>query len=318
MENTPKKIMALIVIGALPLAATPVFAQSVDKPENKTAASTHMPAVKDHAEAGNSTVRKYIKNKQKALVKEAVTALNETNDALSLLDQGKNKEALHAMTLATGEMKILMARDPSLGLVPVRVSAHVTDLLGSRREIKETVQEARTALVDGKIQLARALIAPLASEVVVDTTSLPLATFPSAISRAAALVEKGKVEHAKRELSTALNTLVIESTIFPIPLLIAHDSLAEAKSLAGKTDRTAAQNDKIAYLIHLAANEVKRAEALGYGDKKDIQTYQNQINAMLSKTEGGAYDLGWFEDIQKTLDRLFDSSNKAHSPKSAS
>lgn len=323
-RNFGKKIIApavgvtVAMAGCLPLVVAPAFAQSAGQQEIHT--QTAAPAIKktERSEAGNPKVQKFIRNKQHKIDKDTVQVLGEAQKALALLNKGKNKEAVHALTLATGKLKVLEARYPDARLLPVDVSANVVDLINSVHDIKVTVQAARAALDEGQIQLARSLLSPLASEVVVNTTYLPLSTFPDVMSHAAALVDQGKVDLAKHELSAALNTLVIKSTIFPIPLLVAQDALAEAKTLVEKSQHEAKDQKKILDLLNLASYEVKRAQALGYGDKSDLNAYQKEIKVLQEKARGGHYGHNWFDRIEHTLKNLFDSSNKAHDAKAGS
>ena len=67
------------------------------------------------------------------------------------------------------------------------------------------------------MQKARPIVANLASEIVIETDNLPMATYPAAIKSAARLIDSGKIDDAKAELARALNTLVVTSVAFPLP-----------------------------------------------------------------------------------------------------
>ena len=67
------------------------------------------------------------------------------------------------------------------------------------------------------MQQARALLSGLASESELQVTNLPLATYPAAIKAVAPLIDAGKKDEAKAALQLALNTLVVERFITPLP-----------------------------------------------------------------------------------------------------
>jgi len=43
------------------------------------------------------------------------------------------------------------------------------------------------------------------------------------------------------------------------------------------------------------------AEAFGYGDKNDYETFYEQLEAIERKTEDGKSGTGFFDDIKKSL-----------------
>ena len=66
---------------------------------------------------------------------------------------------------------------------------------------------------------ARELMRDFAFEIVLATTSLPLATYPDALLAAAAEVEAGRPEEAPAVPSRAPSTVVIEEVAIPLPPL---------------------------------------------------------------------------------------------------
>ena len=70
------------------------------------------------------------------------------------------------------------------------------------------------------MQKARLLVANLASEIVFQTTNVPLATYPNAIKAITPLIDESKLVEAKSGLQAALNTLVVRTEmVIPLPKL---------------------------------------------------------------------------------------------------
>jgi hypothetical protein len=70
------------------------------------------------------------------LLQDAVSALQETQNALAALDNKDGKAATAALERATGKLEIVLARNPSLALAPVDVSVISYDVLGSVDAVK--------------------------------------------------------------------------------------------------------------------------------------------------------------------------------------
>ena len=50
-----------------------------------------------------------------------------------------------------------------------------------------------------------------------------------------------------------------------------------------------------------ARYQLQMAEAFGYGDKNDYETFYEQLEAIERKTEDGKSGTGFFDDIKKSL-----------------
>lgn len=246
--------------------------------------------------------------KRKEVISDAVVALQETRAALQALDDGKTSEALSALERATGKLEIILARDPALALAPTSVSAMTHDILGSLKAVKEAREEAEDLLDEGKVQDARQLISHLASETVISTVNLPLATYPDAIKEAVRLIDAGKTEEAKIVLQTALNTLVVTKTIIPLPVVVAENLLKEAEVLAENKARTEEESHKLTDLLKAAESEIKLAQALGYGTKKDFDIFYKEIDLIREKTSDGKSGKGFFKNIKDSMTGIFEAS----------
>ena len=100
--------------------------------------------------------------KRKQITAEAIAAINETQNALKALDDGKKEEAISALERATGRLELILARDPKLALAPTNVSATTIELIADTEKVKAVRLEAEKLLEDGKVQAARHLLEGLA------------------------------------------------------------------------------------------------------------------------------------------------------------
>ncbi len=112
---------------------------------------------------------------------------------MTLLDAKKTKEALAALELASGKLELVLARDAKLALAPVDVRVITHDIHANVESVKKAVKLSRELLGDGEVQKARPIVANLASEIVIQTDNLPMATYPAAIKSAARLIDSGKI-----------------------------------------------------------------------------------------------------------------------------
>ena len=248
--------------------------------------------------------------KRKALFEEATTAIRETKNALKALDEKKTKEALAALERASGKLTIILGREPELALAPSDVSVVTYDILADVDAVKALRDKIEDALDDGRLQQARRLIKNLASETVISVTNIPLATYPDAIKKAVKLIDEEKMDEAKEELQLALNTLVVTETIIPLPVATVESYLKEAETLAEKSDRNKEENERLADLLKDARKELKFAQALGYGSKKDFRNMYKQLDQIEEKTKCGKSGKGFFDKIKRYLKDTVKSSQK--------
>jgi predicted RecA/RadA family phage recombinase len=169
-------------------------------------------------------------------------------------------------------------------------------------------ERAEEALEKGRLQDARRLISDLASETVLRVSHLPLATYPAALKSAAAQLERNQSDVAKTTLQAALNTVVIQETIFPLPLHRAEVALNEAKRLAEKTNRTQADNRQLASLLTRARQQIKFGQALGYGTEDQMRQLLSEVDQIESRTTGQRSGRGFFDQIDGLFDKARQSS----------
>ncbi len=290
---TQSKLKSLFITGALALsmASVPALA-TAEKAATNVASPTKQVEQSNHDK---------VSEKRKKIIAEATSAIRETQNALKALDNNKPKEALAALERALGKLEIVVARDPKLALAPAGVNAFTHDVIGTVDDIKKIKEKAEEALDEGRLQEARRLISGLASEIVIRTSNIPLASYPDAMKKAVKLIDEDKIKEAKVVLQTALSTLVITETIIPIPIVTAEELLKRAEVLAEKQGRKEAENKALEQLLKAAREELKFAQALGYGTEQDFKDLYKHLDEIEVKTKGGKFGKGFFDKIKTAL-----------------
>ena len=151
---------ALLSLGFI--ASVPAFADVTTLPTEPQEQSEATESVQPQVDAKTTD---QAAEKRKKITADAVTAVNETKNALKLLDEDKTDEALAALERATGKLELILTRDPTLAMAPVDVEVVTYDLLASLDIVKSIIHDAENYLEDGGIQKARPLVAGLASEI---------------------------------------------------------------------------------------------------------------------------------------------------------
>ena len=205
----------------------------------------------------------------------------------------KTKEALAALELASGKLELVLARDAKLALAPVDVRVITHDIHANVESVKKAVKLSRELLGDGEVQKARPIVANLASEIVIQTDNLPMATYPAAIKSAARLIDSGKIDNAKAELA------------LPLPVLRAEAAMAKAEKLAETDRRDAKQNEELSTLLSSVRTEIEMAQILGYGKKADFKPIFDQVKSIEQKSAGGKSGKGWFDELKTRIQKLF-------------
>ncbi len=243
--------------------------------------------------------------KRKKILKEASAALKETNNALKALGEKKTDEALAALERVTGKLELILARDPELALAPVDTSVMKYDLIGNLDTVKAMIHDAENHLEDGEVQKARLIVRNLASEIVYQTRSIPLATYPEAIKAVVPLIDEGELDKARTALQSALNTLVVTTDqVIPLPKLRAEHLLIKAEELSKKDDRSPEENTKLETILNEVRKQLEMAELLGYGNKESYEPMYAQLDEIETKTSGGKSGEGWFERIKNKVSNI--------------
>ncbi len=252
---------------------------------------------------------RYIQQQDDKVVNEAVNAINLIIDVVEYLGKKEKKEALEAIKKALGELEVLIARDPSLQLVPVDVKEQIIDFPGTIDDIAETKKVVKELIDAGELQKARDIMLNLASELDIIITALPIGTYPVALKAIIPAIEEEKYEEATRLLVEVLETLVLEKVVIPLPVLRAEQSIERASELT--KENKDANKEELKELLAYAKEQLLLAQALGYGEvKKDYKPLLEEIEKIekiLGSTESTE---NIFEDLKQKLGTFMKGFNK--------
>lgn len=243
-------------------------------------------------------------DRRQKLVKDAVSAVEMTRQALASLDKGKTDEALEMLEKITGKLALVLARDPELASVPVAVSTTIYDVFAKADSVKKIVNEAEDALDHRRVQDARRLLKGLASEVVISTSYMPMATYPDAIKAVAPLIDEGKVDEARQQLQLALDLLVVTDVVYPLPTTRANAMLDEAEMLAEKSNRTTEENERLDDLLQETRSQVEFGQELGYFADDKADSIYDELKEIEKKTGKGKSGKGFFSRIRGLFSSL--------------
>ena len=317
-----------LIIGALVLGISlgqHLWANESTKKQITNGSTKHEEVASSVQSEVESTGKEEVVKKRKALVKEALNALSETKKALKALEDGNTKDALAALAEVTGQLEIVISRDPHLAFVPVDVEVTTTDIYADLDSINKAKDQAEDFLENGEVQQARVLLSGLASELVMRTVSLPLATYPDAIKAVAPLIDQGKMEEAKAALQAVLETLVVTNErVVPLPILRAEAFIKKADDLAKQIETPALKNaterddkgeeksgaeqsqkEQVLEQLQNARHQLEMAEALGYGLKEDrYKEFHESIEAIEEKVHGEESPQGVFASLKRSLSQF--------------
>ena len=242
-----------------------------------------------------------VKAKQKAqsthLIKEAIRAIQYTQDALIYLNNNKTNKATESLKKAVGELAVVLNTPNAPYLLPVDVQINVYQFVGDVKKIKSLIAQAKTLVNENKIPEAREVLNSLRSEIVIKTVNLPLATYPAALKLAIRYINEEKTKEAKDVLTMALSTLVEVDNVIPIPLIKAQALVEEASKTIKKDKKQA-----LKYLDE-AKHQLVIAEALGYTSTSDT-TYKmlkDEITKLESEIHKGHKTASIFSDLIQKL-----------------
>jgi len=242
-----------------------------------------------------------IKAEQKAqnveLIKEAIKALQYTNNAYIALNSNKKDKALEDLKKAIGELTVVLNKPNAPYLLPVNVTMEATEYVGTIKNIATQITAAKVALAKNQLPIARNILNTLKSEIDIKAINIPLATYPDAIRLAIKYINENKIKEAKDVIAMALNTLVTTDTIIPIPIIKAQDLVIAASKVVKKDKKQA-----LKYLEE-AKKQLKLAELLGYTSKSDT-TYKmlaDKINTIESKINHNKNTDSFFDELKSKL-----------------
>jgi YfdX protein len=273
-KNQYQKKMAIYILMAS--GATFLANNSFAKTEPP---KTHPATTIDRVAA--SAKHKALSEKAQSIEGEATEIEAETQKVILALDKKDTKGATTLLQGVSTKLDNLLAKNPGMDLVPARVEADVYDFDGTNKQVAYAIDEAEDMLKHGKLQTARNVVAGMASEIRVTTTSIPLGTYPAAIKQIIPLIDSGKIDQAAVDLNSVLDTLVVTTKVMPLPVLRAEELLTVAAELEHRDDLSQEQNrDFIQKYTDAAKNQLERTQLLGYGEKDDYKPLYKEIDAI--------------------------------------
>jgi hypothetical protein len=262
------------------------------------------------------TRHKILQEKSQPIISEAAEVASETQKAVVALENNDSKKANSILQGVSSKLDGILAKNPGMALIPIDVEADVFDFDGDNKSISKAIDNARDLLKSGKLQNARQLLEPMASEIRVTTTNIPLGTFPTAIKQAISNIDAGKTDQAAVDLSDELNTLEETTEIMPLPVLRAEALLTEAARLEHTDDLSKDKNRvEIQKFTDAAKDKLELAKLLGYGDKDDYKLLYKEIDAINKALFTEKSEAIWqnikdrFNDLKDTVNRIGHPAN---------
>jgi ribonuclease HII len=237
------------------------------------------------------------KGKQPKLVQDAIESLKLAQRAVIALEHKDTKAATEALEKSIGKLEVILAAKDAPKLLPIDNVIRVQEFVGSAKDIDMALKKVKSLLDEGKVQQARALMLPLASEIDITVVSLPLVSYPDALKLAAKYIHDNKADKAKEVLYIALSTFTKVTEVVPIPLLESTDLIAAASRIA-KEDK-----ERAVKYLDAASDALDVAEKLGYVSKSTT-TYKvlhEEIEKVQKEIRGKNEAEKLFEELKTKL-----------------
>ena len=240
-----------------------------------------------------------LKKAKKEISGEAVKVVENSAKIIELLDKKQKDEALSLIETSIGKLEIILNEHPEISLLPVSITAKIYDTILTLSEVKENKELVKTLVAKGYLQDARIILEGMVSEINIQEKNLPLITYPKALSIAAILIKKDKIDEAKKVIQDALNALIIKENIIPLPLLKAQVILEKVSSLI---ENKGFSKEKVITYLKVADYEISMAEELGYGKRdKEFKDLHSRIEDIKEKISANEESKGL---VKQLLDRL--------------
>ena len=267
----------------------------------------HASSIADRVTA--ATKHKILNEKNQPVIGEAAEIETETQKAMVALSKKDAKDAATILQGVSSKLDSLLAKNPGVALVSLRVKADAYDFEADNKTVKKAIAEADILLEAGKLQAARQIVGPMASEIRITTTSIPLGAFPGTLKKVMGLIEAGNIDQAAIDLGDLLDTLEVDTEIVPLPVLQAEELLTVAAELEHRDYLSKEQNRKdIQALTDAAKDKLELAQLLGYGDKKDYKALYDGINGINKELFSDRSAAAW----QKVKDKLAEFKSRLH------
>jgi hypothetical protein len=258
----------------------------------------------------NNAHSEYVNSRVEQISAEAQEAINLIVNVVHAVSEKNKEKALEEIEKAIGKVEVLISKDPALTLVPVDVKEQVIDYPGTVDDVVKAKDEVVVLLAAGELQLARDIMLTLASEINIIITTLPLGGYPEVLKAIVPFIEQEKFEEATTLLYEALETLVIQKVVLPLPVLRAKQAIIVASELT--KDKEDANKDTLKELLAYAKEQLVLAQALGYGKvEEDYKDIFEEIEKLEKILEGDESTKDIFEELKEKLTSFMKSFDKA-------
>ncbi len=232
----------------------------------------------------DDTMQKDFAVEQNEDVRKAIEILNKTGKIIDLIKSDKIDESKEELAKIIGSLEILITKDPNIAVIPVDIRSQIVDAVVDIPTAEAIIEQVKEAVKEGYYQTAKELLESLTSAYLINVYMLPLATYPEAMKVAAALLDKGKKEEAITTLITALNTLAVNKTELPLPILRAEEYIKLASNVMKEEKENKKEEAKL--FLENAEYQLELAEVMGYGKKDKEYKELNETIKSLKKAIG--------------------------------
>jgi hypothetical protein len=275
----------------------------------QAAISSTAPAKATHLkEAATARAKQQSRKRSAGFNADAVSAIKEVEQAASLLQEKKYDAAVKKLESADGKLEIAMASNPDLKLIPVAEDVISHDLMTNPETVKQEVTSISEELMAGNVQDARVQLDRLRSDLITRDVYLPVETYPAAIKQAVKQLTAKQYQQAADTLDTAMDSLVEEIQVQPLPVILAHDAIQDAQ-----TNRTS-DREQAMWDLDFAHEQMLTAKRLGYfyGDTKDYKSVVQHIEKLREAMGGKSEVDQLFTKAKQDIGKLIGKFSTAH------
>lgn len=216
-----------------------------------------------------------IDKKSAELINDGVEAVDLTRLAIKSIEDNNIQAAIDYIGVALGKLETISIRSPQLSNIPISRRIRTDDLSTNLKDIKIVKENISKALEEDKFHLARMELESLLSEVRIETTHIPISTFPVVLRNALISIDNNDIQTAQSNLHTLLHTLTVSKDAISLPCMRAEVLLEESiSSLIGSEHQITHQK----LLLISAKEQIDIAHELGQLDKEDRKNIVNEIS----------------------------------------
>ncbi|NPA07316.1 MAG: YfdX family protein, partial [Chloroflexi bacterium] len=232
------------------------------------------------------------------LVHVATQVVEKLGAALAALREGQLEQAKALLAEARDLVAQLQESHEDVAALPFQVRIYQVVQVNDPEVAKDLLAQARKALDEGNVPLARILLNRLRNEIVVDTDLVPLKVLVHTLDLAQSMLDRGNVTGAISALAVLDTAIERVQTIIPRPLMEAFYLIEEIRKLDPKADQPV-----ILELIKLVRQKVELSRVLGYlRDEEVIKSLLAQIEKVEQAAQEEKEQDQQLADLQEALD----------------